>query len=88
MITENKRKKIACENTHENTGRIERTYNVGDEVLRIQGGIKRKYSRHKSDPYKIIDVYTNGTVTIAQQAKCQRISIRNIEPYISIEKSD
>ena len=68
--------------------RIEQTYNVGDEVLRIKRGIKRKYSRQKSDPYKIIDVHTNGTVTIAQQAKCQRISIRNIEPYISIEKSD
>ena len=54
---------------------------VGDEVLRIKKGVKRKYSKHKSDPYKIINVHTNGTVTIAQGVKHQNISIRNIEPY-------
>ena len=44
-------------------------------------GVKRKYPKHKSDPYKIINVHTNGTVTIAQDVKHQIISIRNIEPY-------
>ena len=39
------------------------------------------YSKHKSDPYKIIEVHTNGTVTIAQGVKHQIISIRNIEQY-------
>ena len=88
MITENKRKQIARDNARENTGRIEHTYNIGDEVLRIKRGIKRKYSRHKTDPYHITDVHANGTVTIAQGAKHQRLSIRNIEPYISIESLD
>jgi hypothetical protein len=88
MITENKRKQIARDNACENTGRIEHTYNIGDEVLRIKRGIKRKYSKHKSDPYRITAVHTNGTVTIAQGAKRQRISIRNIEPYLSTEDLD
>ena len=88
MITENKHKQIACDNACENTGRIENTYNIGDEVLCIKRGIKRKYSKHKSDPYRITAVHTNGTVTIAQGAKRQRISIRNIEPYISSKNYD
>ena len=54
---------------------------MGDKVLRIKRDVKRKYSKHKSDPYKIINVHTNGTVTIAQGVKHQTISIRNIEPY-------
>ena len=48
MITDNKRRQIARDNKRENTRRIEHTYNIGDEVLRIKRGIKRKYSRHKS----------------------------------------
>ena len=87
MITENKHKQIARDNACENTGRIEHTYNIGDEVLRIKRGIK-KNSRNKTDPYHIMDVHANGTVTIAQSAKRQRLSIRNIELYISFESLD
>ena len=83
LITDNKRKQIARDNERENTKRIEHTYNVGDEVLRIKRGIKRKYSKDKSDPYVIAAVHANGTVTIEQGAKRKRMSIRNIEPYIS-----
>ena len=81
LITDNKRKQIARDNERENTRRIEHTYNEGDEVLRIKRGIKRKYSKHKSDPYRIAQVHANGTVTLVQGAKRQRMSIRNIEPY-------
>ena len=81
LITENKRKQVARNNTQENTEHIPHKYRVGDEVLHIKRGIRRKYSKHKSDPYKIITVHTNGTVTIAQGVKHQNISIRNIEPY-------
>ena len=69
MITENKHKQIARNNARENTGRIKHTYNIGDEVLHIKRGIKRKYSRHKTDPYYITDMHANGTVTIAQGMK-------------------
>ena len=82
-ITENKRKQIARDNIRENSVRIPHEYKVGDEVLRLKKGIKRKYSKHKSDPYHVTAIHTNGTVTIRQGAKRQRISIRNIEPYTS-----
>jgi transposase InsO family protein len=80
LISENKRKQIAYDNERENAGRIAHTYKIGDEVLRLKRGIKRKYSKHKSDPYKIIKVHSNGTVTMKQGVKRQCISIRNIEP--------
>ena len=81
LITKNKRKQIVRNNTRENTERIPHEYRVGDEVLRIKRGVRRKYSKYKSDPYKIINVHTKGMVTIAQGAKHRTISIRNIEPY-------
>ena len=83
LITENKRKQIARDNQRENTGRIQHFYKVGDEVLRIKRGIKIKYSRLKSYPYRITTIHTNGTVTMKKGALHQRISIRNIEPYTS-----
>ena len=81
LITENKRKQIARDNERENAGRIAHPYKVGDEVLHLKKGIKRKYSRHKSDPCTVTEVFTNGTVTISQGVKHQRTSIRNIEPF-------
>ena len=51
LITENKRKQIARDNTRENTERIPYQYKVGDEVLRIKRSNQRKYSKRKSDPY-------------------------------------
>ena len=83
LITENKRKQIARDNIRENTERIPHKYQVGDEVLRIKKGIRRKYSKGKSEPYKITAVHSNGTVTIAQGVKHQITSIRNIEPYFT-----
>ena len=41
----------------------------GDEVLLLKHGIKRKYPRHKSDPYMTTNVHTYGTVTISQGVK-------------------
>ena len=83
LITENKRKQIARDNIRENTERIPHKYQVGDEVLCIKKGIHRKYSKGKSEPYKITAVHTNGTVTIAQGVKHQTTSIRNIELYFT-----
>ena len=79
-ITENKRKQVARDNIRENKSRIPHEYAVGDTVLKKKGGIKRKYSNHKT-PYQITEVHTNGTVTLSKGAKRLKINIRNIEPY-------
>ena len=69
LITDNKRRQIACDNAWENTERIPHQYKIGDEVLRAKRSIQIKYSKNKSDPYKITAVHTNSTVTIAQGAQ-------------------
>ena len=81
LITKNKRKQIVHNKTRENIECIPHQYKIGDKVLRIKWGVQGKYSKNKSDPYRIISLHTNGTVTIAQGAKHQTILIRNIEPY-------
>ena len=81
LIINNKRKQIAFDNACENPERIPHQYKIGDKILHLKRSIQRKYSKHKSDPYRITAVHTNGTVTIAQGAMHKTISIRNIEPY-------
>ena len=81
LITKNKCKQIARDNIRENTECIPHQYIKGEEILCVKRGVQRKYFRNKSNPYRITSVHTNGTVTIAQGAKHQTISIRNIEPY-------
>ena len=71
MITENIHKQIACDNTHSNNGHIKHTYNKDGIVLWLKHRIEKKYSKHKNGPYKITEVHTNGTVTIAQGTKRQ-----------------
>ena len=78
LITNNKRKQIARDNAHENTECISHQYKIGDEVLSLKRIIQRKYSKNKSNLYRITAVHTNSTVTIAQGVKHQTISIRNI----------
>ena len=65
LITNNKRRQIAQDNVQENTEHIPHHYKIGDKVLHIKRGIWRKYSKNKSEPYRITAVHTNGTVTIA-----------------------
>ncbi len=52
-------------NTHENEGRIDYDYKVGQKVLVQKEGILRK-SESISDrkPWLITSVHTNGTVTV------------------------
>lgn len=80
-ITENKRRQIARDNERENAARIDYEYQIGDRVLRKKKGILRKFSKKKSDPYQIIAIHSNGTVTIQKGATQDRLSIRLIEPY-------
>ena len=69
---------IARNKKHENSGLIENTYKIGDKLISLKSGIKRKYSRHKSDPYMITKVNTNGMVAISQGVKYQCMLIINI----------
>ncbi|GFH50538.1 hypothetical protein CTEN210_07014 [Chaetoceros tenuissimus] len=80
-IIERKRKQFARDNERENAARISHQYQVGDRVLKKTNGILRKFSKKKSDPYQILAIHNNGTVTIQKGVTQDRLSIRRIEPY-------
>jgi hypothetical protein len=60
------RQKLTDLNTaHENKGRIYYDYKVGQKILaRNKGNTRKAESRWQKDPWTIITVHTNGTITI------------------------
>ena len=68
-------------NLKENAKRIDFDYKVGQKVLVVKGGILRKSEVPYDGPYRITDVYTNGTVRIQRGTVNKRINIRRLHPY-------
>ena len=77
-INERKQRIIAKNNKYENSKRLPHDYKVGDKVL-LERHDARKMERPYDGPYKITQVYTNGTVTIKKGAVYQRHNIRRIQ---------
>ena len=65
----------------ENTKRISHDYKVNHNILIYRDGIFRKLDGPFLGPYKIIEVYTNGTVRIQRGIVTERINIRRLTPY-------
>ena len=64
-----------------NAKRLEHDYAVGDNILIVKDGILRKAEDKYVGPYRIIQVYTNGTVRIQRGNISERLNIRRIIPY-------
>jgi len=80
-IMDRKQQRIDKNNRDENSKRIVRDYQVGDKVL-LERHDARKMERPYVGPYKITNIYTNGTVTIKKGSVYQRHNIRRIHPPI------
>ena len=70
-------KHTACENS----GRIEHNYAIGNNAMIKYDGVRHKSKFKYSDPYRIVEVYTNGTVRIRRDNVTERIHIRRLKPY-------
>ncbi len=68
-------------NTRENSLRVDYDYQVGDLVLITSNDITRKLNCPAKGPFRIIQVYTNGTVCVQNGAVSERINIRRCIPY-------
>ncbi len=67
---------------HENKGRIDYDYQVGQKVLVNNDGILRKAeSRYLREPWLITSVHTNGTIRVQCGNKSERINIRRVKPF-------
>ena len=69
----------------ENKKRISHDYAVNDNVLIYRDGIFRKLDGPFLGPYKIIEVYTNGTVCIQRGIVTERINVRRPTLYTADE---
>jgi hypothetical protein len=68
-------------NTHENEGRIDYVYKVGQKVLlRKEGILRNAESRWHKKPWLITSVHTNGTITVQCGNKIDWMNIRGVKP--------
>ena len=68
-------------NLRENQKRVDYDYQIDNKVYIIKDGIYRKLDAPKMGPFRITDVYTNGTVRIQRGNVNERINIRRLEPH-------
>ena len=76
-----KQKAVDDANKRENSKRIQHDYKINDQVYILNEGIHRKLDSPKSGPFKITEVYSNGTVRIQRGSINERINIRRLEPH-------
>ena len=84
IIRKNKQKLIQQRNVRENRSRVEHDYQVGENVLLLHTDLQRKLDSPTSGPYKIIQVHTNGNVSVRRDNVIERLNIRRIKPYFEI----
>ena len=63
-----------------NDNRTDHDYRVGDKVITLTES-EFKYKTPYRSSYKIVETWTNGTVTLRMGAETTRINTRNIKPY-------
>jgi hypothetical protein len=70
--------------THENKGRIDYDYEVGQKVLLRKKGILRKAkSRYQKEPWTITSVHTNRTITVQCRNKLEKMNIQRVKPLLA-----
>ena len=77
----NQQKEINRNNQRENRNCISHTYKPDDMVMLTVPRMKRKLSAPRTGPYKVIQVYDNGTICIQKGAIAQWVNIRQVTPY-------
>jgi hypothetical protein len=70
-------------NAHDNRGRIDYDYKVGQKVLvRKEGILRKSESIWHRKPWLITSVHTNGTVTVQRRSKLEQMNIRRVKPFV------
>ncbi len=71
-----------CNTAHENKGRIDYDYKIGQKILARNKGILRKaQSIWQKDPWTIMTVHMTGTIMIQPGNKEERLNIRRAQPF-------
>jgi hypothetical protein len=83
QIVQRKESQIKKDNLRENNKRLIYTYKVGDQVFVTDPRKVSKLYPPRNGPYKVIQVYTNGTVRVQRGAVSSRMNIRRLTPYFN-----
>ena len=76
-----KQKRIKYDNIRENSKRAAHDYKVDDYVYIIKDGQYRKLEGDKQGPFRITEVFTNGTVRLQKGVVNERLNIRRLTPH-------
>jgi hypothetical protein len=69
-------------NAHENKGRIDYDYKVGQKVLlRKEDILCNAESRYHKKPWLIMSVHTTGTIAVQHRNKIDRMNIQRVKPF-------
>jgi hypothetical protein len=81
-IGEHRQRLTDLNNVHENEGKIDYDYKVGQKVLLRKEGILRKSeSRWHIKPWLITSIHTHGTITVQRENNIERMNIRRVKPF-------
>ena len=80
-IGQQQQRSVDQNNARENMCCIDFDYVVGQKVLLIKDGIRRKAKVKYLDPFTIMQVHMNRTIRIQQGTMSERINIRRVTPY-------
>jgi hypothetical protein len=70
-------------NSHENGGRIDYDYKVGQKVLlRKEGILRNAESRYQREPWLITSVHRNGTIMVQCRNKLEKMNIWRVKPFV------
>ena len=81
-IHASKARKAVQSNIRENSKRSNFQYQVGMYAYVTSTDIKRKMGPQNEGPYRINDVFTNGTVNIQRGPTEEQINIRRLIPFV------
>jgi hypothetical protein len=77
------RQRLTLNNAHENKGRIDYDYKVGQKVLvRKEGILCKSESIWHRKPWLITTVHTNGTIMVQSGNKLEQMNIRRVKTFI------
>ena len=81
LIQERKQQRINENNKRENRGRIPHEYQEGDLVLLKDDTLGKKFKVPYRGPFKILRVFSNGTLRLQMDSVEDTVNIRRCHPY-------
>ena len=89
-IYDRKQQIINKNNLRENKNRIDFDYQIGDKVTKKNDYLKinKKADLANKGPYRVVEVFNNGTVTIRRNNVEEIINIRRIDPYFDRDNAE